>query len=130
MDFKIGQEIEFSGKTYKIVGTHKRSFVLESNGQKYTATAKKLNAMLEYKPVNYMEQRLKWNLVFDKKAHLPQTEEEFLNWANQIAGDMSPENLHCDGEISAAQAGRKMAELKKEHKELEAMAGYKLELVY
>ena len=44
---------------------------------------------------------------------------KFLN----IASAMSPENLHCDGEISRAAARRKLAFLKASWKRLEKVIG-------
>jgi hypothetical protein len=40
--------------------------------------------------------------------------------AGSIDGQMSPENLHCDGEISASEARRKATKLRKAFKELKA----------
>lgn len=40
---------------------------------------------------------------------------------------LSPENLHCDGEISRTEAQRKYVRLQKEWKVLEKTAGRKME---
>ena len=48
--------------------------------------------------------------------------EQFRDLANSLA----PENLHCDGEISLAEADRKYRQLSKEWKSLEAVAGRKV----
>jgi hypothetical protein len=39
---------------------------------------------------------------------------------------LSPENLHCDGEISMAQARRKASALRKQWKDLEKQVGRKV----
>ena len=43
-----------------------------------------------------------------------------------LANSLAPENLHCDGEISLAEADRKYRQLSKEWKSLEAIAGRKV----
>ena len=44
---------------------------------------------------------------------------EQLNAFMRLAGELSPENLHCDGEISAAQARRKEKLLRQQWRDLE-----------
>jgi hypothetical protein len=39
---------------------------------------------------------------------------------------LSPENLHCDGEVSRAEAGRRKARIMKEWAALEKKAGFKV----
>ena len=41
----------------------------------------------------------------------------------RLAGDLSPENLHCDGEISAAAARKKATVLNTAWKQLEVIIG-------
>ena len=53
----------------------------------------------------------------------PELKKKFLNLVCQL----SPEVLHCDGEISNAQAQKKYNALMKEWKRLEAIAGRKVE---
>ena len=43
-----------------------------------------------------------------------------------LACDLSPENLHCDGEISRSAAQRKFRALKKRWKDLEKTLGRKV----
>ena len=47
---------------------------------------------------------------------------EFESLANQL----SPENLHCDGEISRAEAGRRYKRIMKRWRELEKAVGRKV----
>ena len=42
---------------------------------------------------------------------MPRTEKEILNDFRIIECNMSPENLHCDGEASQAQVNKKLKEL-------------------
>lgn len=44
----------------------------------------------------------------------------------RLLGDLSPENLSCDGELSRAQINRKLLLIKKEWKELEKELGKKM----
>lgn len=50
----------------------------------------------------------------------------------ELAGELSPENLHCDGERSAAEAARIGRLLKKEWAKLETQIGYQVtdQMVY
>lgn len=45
----------------------------------------------------------------------------------QLASDLSPENLHCDGEISRAAAERKRKTIMAEWRKLEAKAGQRID---
>jgi hypothetical protein len=45
---------------------------------------------------------------------------------NALSNRLSPENLHCDGEISRTEAKRKEVQIMKEWKELEKQAGRKV----
>jgi hypothetical protein len=49
-------------------------------------------------------------------------QEQFMRLANAL----SPENLHCDGEISRSEATRKYKRLMKEWHALEAQVGRKV----
>ena len=56
-------------------------------------------------------------MSMDSKLH-----KRFLDLACQL----SPENLHCDGEISVTEAKRKYRVLMKEWRTLERYAGHKV----
>jgi len=45
-----------------------------------------------------------------KPLELP-NKDNALQWARHIYNDLSPENLHCDGEISASQARAKYKQI-------------------
>lgn len=42
----------------------------------------------------------------------------------QLANKLSPENLHCDGEISRSQAAQRKRQIEAEWRQLEKEAGY------
>ena len=57
---------------------------------------------------NYVEQLNSWNAIFGKSGiEFPLTAESAQAIGSKLDGELSPENLHCDGEISHAQAMKK-----------------------
>ncbi len=56
-------------------------------------------------------------VTLDKETYI-----KFMNLSNQL----SPENLHCDGEISRAEANRKYKSLMREWSNLEKQIGFKV----
>ena len=58
---------------------------------------------------DYMEQRSRWMALFDpnKTLEFPLNQAGVNTIIDQLDCDLSPENLHCDGEISASQARAK-----------------------
>jgi hypothetical protein len=57
---------------------------------------------------DYVEQRNSWMAIFDKESiNFPLTQQGVDAIIDRLDGDLSPENLHCDGEISPAQAQAK-----------------------
>jgi hypothetical protein len=131
--FKVGEKVLLNGKEYRIVGTIKRSFKLERDGKFYKATAKMMSKIQNQNEMgigvgNYsnMEKRLAYKKIFDPNAKMPETEDEHMDWFSDISCELSPENLHCDGEISHAAAMRKYRALKAEWKEVEKSLGRKV----
>jgi len=59
--------------------------------------------------VDYVDQRSRWMAIFNSNDAItfPLTQESFDSICSQLDGDLSPENLHCDGEISHAEAMKK-----------------------
>jgi hypothetical protein len=56
----------------------------------------------------YVKQMNDWNAIFGTgPVTFPLTEETAQKIASKLDGELSPENLHCDGEISPAQAQKK-----------------------
>jgi hypothetical protein len=138
MNYKIGQKVELNGETYTIAGTIKRSWLLEKDGKQYKATSAMLNKIKDHnetygirkkrhrRKVDHMTNRLRYRQIFDKSTKMPETENECLDWLEMICNDLSPENLHCDGEISRTAAMKKYRALKAEWKEVEKILGYKI----
>ena len=68
----------------------------------------------------YVDQMNRWNAIFDRsQMSFPLSQQNANNLMNKIAGELSPENLHCDGEISPAQARAKYNYLMSVRAELE-----------
>jgi len=83
----------------------------------------------------YVEQQNSWNKIFGKPAMNIQglTQKEVDEIARSIDGGLSPENLHCDGEISPAQARAKYNNYMKIIADLEkycAKYGYNMPYMY
>ena len=57
---------------------------------------------------NYVEQLNSWNAIFkDANIEFPLDASTAQYIGSKLDGELSPENLHCDGEISSAEAQRK-----------------------
>ena len=58
---------------------------------------------------HYIDNRNQWNSFFpnSKTITFPLDQNIVNDLARSLDGDLSPENLHCDGEISATQAQNK-----------------------
>ena len=58
---------------------------------------------------DYIDNRNSWNSFFPNSTVLsfPLSQKNVDDLACSLDGDLSPENLHCDGEISHAEADRK-----------------------
>ena len=56
---------------------------------------------------DYVEQHNKWNAIFGKAPLSLAVAADRQRIADMIDGDLSPENLTCDGELSAAQVRTK-----------------------
>lgn len=74
----------------------------------------------------YLEEKLNFMRIFNKDAQLPKTPEECKSWFIQLTGELSPENLCCDGELSRSQVRPKLARIQKEWQELEEIFGRKV----
>ena len=55
----------------------------------------------------YLEQKNKWRAIFGERELDIKNAKDRQTIAEMIDCDLSPENLHCDGEISAGQAQAK-----------------------
>jgi hypothetical protein len=58
---------------------------------------------------DYIDNRNSWNSFFPNSTVLtfPLSQKNVDDLARSLDSDLSPENLHCDGEISATQAQNK-----------------------
>ena len=58
---------------------------------------------------HYIDNRNSWNSFFpnSKTIGFPLSQKTVNDLAESLDGDLSPENLHCDGEISQAEAQHK-----------------------
>ena len=60
----------------------------------------------------YIEQKNTWGGFFGSPAiTFPLTQSDVKSLTNSLDSDLSPENLHCDGEITARQAQAKASQL-------------------
>lgn len=85
----------------------------------------------------YVAQHNSWNAIFDS-THVDIdiktiTEAQARTLINKLDAEMSPENLHCDGEISHSQAQTKYdyyMGVWEDLKDLYAQKGWTLPMVY
>ena len=70
---------------------------------------------------HYIDNRNQWNSFFpnSKTIAFPLDQKTVNDLARSLDGDLSPENLHCDGEISRTEAQRKYNYYGRVIKELE-----------
>ena len=78
----------------------------------------------------YIDQKNKWNKLFKGKQYEISTAAGRQEVANSIDADMSPENLTCDGELSASQVRAKYKSLKRVLKELIALDPASCQFMY
>lgn len=141
MDFQIGQEVQLNGETYKIAGTIKRSWLLEKDGKQYKATSNMMKKIQEQNKLGiglgkrkrqkrsstfYMEKRLAYRRIFNKDAKIPETEKELMDALGVLCGELSPENLSCDGELSRTAINAKLRDIRGEWREIENKLGRKV----
>jgi hypothetical protein len=79
---------------------HNRSYNVYTNLEK-GQTMKNLQ--------DYIDNRNSWNSFFPNSTTItfPLSQKNVDDLAGSLDSDLSPENLHCDGEISQAEAQRK-----------------------
>ena len=69
----------------------------------------------------FIQDNNRWIALFGRAdMTFPLTQQDVDDLARTLDGKLSPENLHCDGEISRAEAGRKYRFLATVCQELEA----------
>ena len=68
----------------------------------------------------YIEQKNAWNKIFSIKAiNFPLSQANANELMNMIGSELSPENLHCDGEASLTHLRAKAKQLNLVSKQLE-----------
>ena len=68
----------------------------------------------------YLEQKNRWNAIFGQAAMtFPLSQSDANDVMNSIASELSPENLHCDGEASITHVRKKAKFLNTVQRELE-----------
>ena len=68
---------------------------------------------------NYINENLLWGGFYGRNVTFPLSQKSVDLIASTLDRDLSPENLHCDGEISQAEAQRKYNYYGRVIKELE-----------
>ena len=135
MKIEIGNKVTLRGKTYKVVGTVKRSWLLERNGKNYKATSSMIEKIIgvgiSNEPIkkprkSWMEKRLERTRIWRKDAKLPETEKELWTALCNLSSELSPENLSCDGELSRTRINEKLRAIRGEWKEIEKKLGQKV----
>jgi hypothetical protein len=129
MKKQIGDQVSLNGKQYTISGFHKRSYLLkDAAGKEYKCGPDKLDRIEAGIPrqaraaspsvaLRYFEKAISFAKLFPNHGHpvsafvqMP-NKETAQAWIDRIENELSPENLHCDGEISHAAAMKKQREL-------------------
>ena len=68
----------------------------------------------------YVDSKNRWNAIFSIEAiNFPLTQANANELMNMIGSELSPENLHCDGEASPNHVRNKLHELNLVSKQLE-----------
>jgi hypothetical protein len=68
----------------------------------------------------YIEQKNAWNKIFSiESINFPLTQANANELMNMIGSELSPENLHCDGEASITHVRAKVSQLNTVTKQLE-----------
>jgi len=69
----------------------------------------------------YIDRYNQWETIFGgTPITFPLSQKVVDDIARRLDGDLSPENLHCDGEISVSEANQKYRFYERVYKDLEA----------
>jgi hypothetical protein len=112
----VGDKVLLNGKTFTIAGFYKRSYLLtDERGKQYKCGPEKLDRIEAGKPpvhreartilpdLTYFVREIHMNKIFGRIVEMPNKQNAKF-WMEKIENELSPENLHCDGEITRAQA--------------------------
>lgn len=112
---QIGEKVEVGNKVYTISGYHKRSYILtDDSGRQYKVGPEKLNRLESGEPkmpTKYFERHISYSKIFGKVLEMP-NKNNVQEWMDLVEGELSPENLTCDGELSGSQVAAKSRELR------------------
>lgn len=112
---RIGEKVILNGKSYEVIGTHKRSLLLQDDRQvKYKITEERLRRMLAGEPPK--PRKPSKRRVFE--GNLPSDPQAIIKRLSQIECELSPENLTCDGEAPKYYVREKSARLNAERRAL------------
>lgn len=115
----FGIDPEALGTTFTVRGTEYRITGLSTRRPKYPISAERVKDGRAFKfPAEVVSSKVGGT----SEGLTPEIKREFGNLANAL----SPENLHCDGEISPAQARQKRTRIMAQWRALEARAGRKV----
>lgn len=113
---RIGEKVSLNGKTYEVIGTHKRSLLLQDERQvKYKITEERLRRMLAGEPPKPRKSTTR-RRVFE--GSIPEGAQQIIKRLRQIECELSPENLTCDGEAPIYYVREKSARLNAERRAL------------
>ncbi len=105
----LGTTFTYNGREFKLLGCKPRN-------RKFPLIAENTKSGKRFKlPKDAVKPATKTGLTEGAK-------QEFLSLASRL----SPENLHCDGEISRAQANKRRAQINREWRDLETQVGRKI----
>jgi len=71
--------------------------------------------------VRYVAEQNTWNAIFGRKPYDLSVPADRVRLARRIDGELSPENLTCDGELSRSQINRKYNQLIRVAEELQSL---------
>lgn len=121
MKKQIGDQVTLNGKSYTISGFHKRSYLLkDAAGKEYKCGPDKLDRIEAGLPRQarapragnsaladaYFQKAIQWAALTKSHLEMPNKSNAQI-WLDRIECELSPENLHCDGEISHSAAMKK-----------------------
>jgi hypothetical protein len=69
----------------------------------------------------YVDQKNRWNAIFNGKQYEFQSKFGRQEIANMLDADLSPENLTCDGELSNAEVNKRYKALREAAVQLTAL---------
>ena len=68
----------------------------------------------------YVDSKNRWNAIFSiESINFPLSQANANELMNMVASELSPENLHCDGEASISHVRAKVSQLNTVTKQLE-----------